>query len=300
MAIGARAGIGQDALDDALARCASPPRASRTLELAHAHAQQPSGVGAPGALEHEPAERVGRRGERDGGVRVQALERRGSARRPRGCVASAAPPSARGPPRVERRAQRRDARIGAAPALAQPRPRGELGLERGDAAARLELADRAHEHAAGQPERGRERLAAPRRTGRWAITLGPPSAQRAATPASARGGRPSWRSIASRSRSVADSTSGSVAAGRSTGADGEAVPMPPRPRPARSARLHRARRLGAVALLLLLVVLCVGPVRSYLRARTATQQLRSEVAQLDRQHAKLQAELDERVADAPR
>ena len=67
--------------------------------------------------------------------------------------------------------------------------------------------------------------------------------------------------------------------------------MPPRPRPARSARLHRARRLGAVALLLLLVVLCIGPVRSYLHARTATQQLRTEVAQLDRQHAKLQAEL---------
>ena len=88
-----------------------------------------------------------------------------------------------------------------------------------------------------------------------------------------------------------DSTSGSVAAGRSTGADGEAVRMPPRPRPARSARLHRARRLGAVALLLLLVVLCIGPVRSYLHARTATQQLRTEVAQLDRQHAKLQADL---------
>jgi type VI protein secretion system component VasK len=82
-----------------------------------------------------------------------------------------------------------------------------------------------------------------------------------------------------------------VAAGRSTGADGEAVRMPSRPRPARSARLHRARRLGAVALLLLLVVLCVGPVRSYLHARTATQQLRSEVARLDRQHAKLQADL---------
>jgi type VI protein secretion system component VasK len=67
--------------------------------------------------------------------------------------------------------------------------------------------------------------------------------------------------------------------------------MPPRPRPARSARLHRARRLAAVALLLLLVVLCVGPVRSYLGARTATQQLRTEVTQLDRKHAKLQAEL---------
>ena len=67
--------------------------------------------------------------------------------------------------------------------------------------------------------------------------------------------------------------------------------MPSRPRPARGARLHRARRLGAVALLLLLVVLCIGPVRSYLRARTATQQLRSDVAQLDRRHAKLQAEL---------
>jgi type VI protein secretion system component VasK len=67
--------------------------------------------------------------------------------------------------------------------------------------------------------------------------------------------------------------------------------MPARPRPARSARLHRARRLGAVALLLLLLVLCVGPVRSYLRARTATQQLRTEVTQLDRQHAKLRAEL---------
>jgi cell division protein FtsB len=71
----------------------------------------------------------------------------------------------------------------------------------------------------------------------------------------------------------------------------KAVRMASRPRPARGARLHRARRLGAIALLLLLVVLCVGPVRSYLRARSATQQLRSEVAQLDRQHAKLQAEL---------
>jgi len=69
------------------------------------------------------------------------------------------------------------------------------------------------------------------------------------------------------------------------------MPTRPRPRPARSARLHRARRLGAAALLLLLVVLCVGPVRSYLHARSATQQLRIEVAQLDRQHAKLRAEL---------
>ncbi|HET6174719.1 MAG TPA: septum formation initiator family protein [Gaiellales bacterium] len=67
--------------------------------------------------------------------------------------------------------------------------------------------------------------------------------------------------------------------------------MPSRPRPTRRARLHRARRLGAIALLLLLIVLCVGPVRSYLRARSATQQLRTEVAQLDRRHAKLQAEL---------
>ena len=68
--------------------------------------------------------------------------------------------------------------------------------------------------------------------------------------------------------------------------------MPARTRSAaRSARLHRARRLGAVALLLLLLVLCVGPVRSYLRARSATQQLRSEVAQLERRHAKLQSEL---------
>lgn len=67
--------------------------------------------------------------------------------------------------------------------------------------------------------------------------------------------------------------------------------MPTRPRPARSARLHRARRLGAAALLLLLIVLCIGPVRSYLHARSATQQLRGEVAQLDRQHAKLQAAL---------
>jgi type VI protein secretion system component VasK len=83
-----------------------------------------------------------------------------------------------------------------------------------------------------------------------------------------------------------------VAAGRSTGADGEALPVPPpRPRPARSARLHRARRLGAVALLLLLVVLCVGPVRSYLHARSETRQLRNEVAQLDRQHARLKADL---------
>ena len=69
------------------------------------------------------------------------------------------------------------------------------------------------------------------------------------------------------------------------------MPSRPRHRAARSARLHRARRLGAVALLMLLVVLCVGPVRSYLHARSATQQLRGEVTQLDRQHAKLQAEL---------
>jgi cell division protein FtsB len=67
--------------------------------------------------------------------------------------------------------------------------------------------------------------------------------------------------------------------------------MPPGPRPARRTRLHRTRRLGAVALLLLLLVLCVGPVRSYLRARSATQQLRTEVSQLDRRHTKLQAEL---------
>jgi type VI protein secretion system component VasK len=67
--------------------------------------------------------------------------------------------------------------------------------------------------------------------------------------------------------------------------------MPPRPRPSRSARRHRARRLGGTALLLLLIVLCVGPVRSYLHARAATQQLRTEVGQVDRQHAKLQAEL---------
>jgi cell division protein FtsB len=67
--------------------------------------------------------------------------------------------------------------------------------------------------------------------------------------------------------------------------------MPSRRTTARRARLHRARRLGAVALLLLLLVLCIGPVRSYLRARSATQQLRAEVTQLDRRHAKLQAEL---------
>jgi len=41
----------------------------------------------------------------------------------------------------------------------------------------------------------------------------------------------------------------------------------------------------------LLVVLCIGPVRSYMHARTATQQLRTEVTQLDRQHAKLKADL---------
>jgi type VI protein secretion system component VasK len=82
-----------------------------------------------------------------------------------------------------------------------------------------------------------------------------------------------------------------VAAGRSTGADGEAVRMPSRPRPTRSSRLHRARRLGASALLLLLVVLCIGPVRSYMHARSATQQLRTNVAQLDREHAKLQADV---------
>ena len=83
-----------------------------------------------------------------------------------------------------------------------------------------------------------------------------------------------------------------MAAGRSTGADGEAVHVPPpRPRPARSDRLHRARRLGATALLVLLVVLCVGPVRSYLHAKSATQQLRNEVGQLDHQNAKLKADL---------
>ena len=67
--------------------------------------------------------------------------------------------------------------------------------------------------------------------------------------------------------------------------------MPARPRPARSIRLHRARRLGAVALLLLLLVLCIGPVRSYLHARSATQQLQVQVTQLQHQHDKLQSEL---------
>jgi cell division protein FtsB len=69
------------------------------------------------------------------------------------------------------------------------------------------------------------------------------------------------------------------------------VHVPASPRPARSARLHRARRLGAGALFVLLVVLCIGPVRSYMHARTATQQLRTEVTQLDRQNAKLKADL---------
>ena len=67
--------------------------------------------------------------------------------------------------------------------------------------------------------------------------------------------------------------------------------MAPRPRPARRARLHRARRLGAAAFLLLLLVLCIGPVRSFLHARSEAQQLRSEVARLDRQHAELKADL---------
>ena len=41
----------------------------------------------------------------------------------------------------------------------------------------------------------------------------------------------------------------------------------------------------------MLVVLCIGPVRSYMHARAATGQLRTEVAQLDRQNAKLKADL---------
>jgi cell division protein FtsB len=87
-----------------------------------------------------------------------------------------------------------------------------------------------------------------------------------------------------------------VASGRNDGAGGEAdgvaaVRPAVRPRPARGSRLHRARRLGALALLVLLVVLCVGPIRSYLRARSATQQLRTDVARLDREHARLKAEI---------
>ncbi len=65
--------------------------------------------------------------------------------------------------------------------------------------------------------------------------------------------------------------------------------LAPAPLDARACTAPGASR--AVALLLLLLVLCVGPVRSYLRARSATQQLRTEVTQLDRRHAKLQAEL---------
>ncbi len=43
---------------------------------------------------------------------------------------------------------------------------------------------------------------------------------------------------------------------------------------------------------------CVGPVRSYLRARTATQQLRTEVTQLDRTAREAAGRAEERIADA--
>ena len=219
------------------------------------------------ALEHEAAERVGRRAERGRGVRVQALERsgvrpaveaRGRARRRRRRAAR---------PRRATRAARRCARLRGAGSRRSPGRRASS-----PSSSAMPPADSSSLTARTSTRQDSHSVVgngAPASSyGRCAITLGPPWEQRAATPARARGGRPSWRSIASRSRRVADSTSGSVAAGRSTGADGEAVPVPPaRPRPARSNRLHRARRLGATALLVLLVVLCVGPVRSYLHAR---------------------------------
>src|SRR6185503_21142683 len=60
---------------------------------------------------------------------------------------------------VEAGAQRRDTGVRQPPARAQPGPSGQIGLQRSYAAARLELADGAHENAAGEPERRRERLA---------------------------------------------------------------------------------------------------------------------------------------------
>ena len=66
-------------------------RARLHAELVHAHAQQTSGRDGPGALEHEPAERVGRRRQRGGGVGVQALERRRRALRPRDWSRAPAP-----------------------------------------------------------------------------------------------------------------------------------------------------------------------------------------------------------------
>ena len=227
-------------------------------------------------------------------MRVQALERRAPALRPRDSSSQRRAAIGARAARVER------ARSAATRASARRRLWRRPGRaassrsKRRDAAARLELADGAHEHAAGEPERRRERLAAPRRraagrsrSGRRARSAPQPRrAHAAAARAGARSPRGHAPSPVPRPEVWQPGGAPAQTAKRC------ACRCRPRPRPARSARLHRARRLGAVALLLLLVVLCVGPVRSYLHARSghaaaAHRGRRSSTGE----HAKLQAEL---------
>jgi cell division protein FtsB len=73
-------------------------------------------------------------------------------------------------------------------------------------------------------------------------------------------------------------------------AKGALVPAPPSRRAARERR-RRAKRLAVLVAAVLVAVLYIGPVRSYLDARAAETQARSDVARLRAQQARLQATL---------
>jgi cell division protein FtsB len=73
-------------------------------------------------------------------------------------------------------------------------------------------------------------------------------------------------------------------------ANGRAVPAPPSRRAVRERR-RRAKRLVVLVAALLVAVLYVGPVRSYLDAKAAETQARSDVARLRADQARLQATL---------
>ena len=189
--VGARAGSGEDASRPAR-RPPSPP-ARRDARLAQVHAQQAAGSAAARSRMSSP-ERVGRRGERNRRVRVEALERRRGRSAARCPVVDRCPPSAPASARVERSAQRREPRLPAAgPPRRAGRPR-ELALEAAMPPRALEPADRARPAATREPPRRREGLAV-LGVGPLRDHAGPPCRQRAATPSSARGGRPSWRSM---------------------------------------------------------------------------------------------------------
>ncbi len=134
-------------------------------------------------------------------MRVQALERRAAARRRRGSWRARHRRRRAGPPAssAARSAATRASARGAA--AAQRRTLRELALELGDAAARLELADGAHEHAAGEPERRRKRHA-----GRVVGALGDH-----ARPAVRRSARPRRRGHAAAGRAGARSPRGHAA-----------------------------------------------------------------------------------------